>query len=169
MKYELPNKENCPGYVERYLKALENNEEKFCFIGDKSEYRIRNRDSQLTTLTDVYYLLKDCIYPLYLNGDKEIGDRIRNIMFEILKGEEPDAIFQVAEFISAQDFLGSHNDELPLIIKVDDIVPLALKRIDELSEKLRNYKEGEIAQYAGNMYEMLERVIGNSKSFQNAF
>ncbi len=169
MKYELPNKENRPGYVERYLKALENNEEKFCFIGDKSEYRIRNRDSQLTTFTDEYYLLKECIYPLYIKGDKEIADRIRNIMFEILEGEEPDEIFQVVYFIQTQDYFIRTYEEVPLVIKVDDIVPLALKRIDELSEKLKNYKEGEIAQYAGNMYEMLERVIGNSKSFQNAF
>ncbi len=167
MKYEVSKQESVEFYTGKYLKAIEDNEEKACFIGALGKYRIYHGIlSQLTTLTDMNYLLKSCIYPLYLNGDKEIGNRIRNIMIEILEGEEPDEIFQVVYFIKTQDWIVEGYEEVPLVINVDDIVPLALKRIDELSEKLKNYKEGQVARYADNMYEMLERVIGNSKSFQ---
>lgn len=167
--YNFPRREDDrTGYEWKYLKAMKNNEEKACFIGNRPEYRIRTKDSILVTLTDTGCLLDFCIYPLYVKGDKEIGNRIRSIMLEILEGGQPIEIYQVADFIGTQDFYQSIFEELPLVINVDDIAMLTLKRIDELSEMLKNYNEGELAGYADSIYEMLQRIINTKKSFQEA-
>ena len=168
MKYEVSKQESVEFYTGKYLKAMEDNEEKACFIGALGKYRIHHGImSQLTTLTDMDYLLNSCIYPLYLKGDKEIGNRIRNIMIEILEGEEPDEIFQVICFIQTQDWLREFYDEVPLVIKVDDIVRMALKRIDELSDKLKNYRESQASRCDENMYAELQSIIRHTKSFQD--
>lgn len=168
MKYEVSKQVSVEFYTGKYLKAMEDNEEKACFIGALGKYRIHDGImSQLTTLTDMNYLLKSCIYPLYLKGDKEIGNRIRNIMIEILEGEEPDEIFQVICFIQSQELILRSYEEVPLVIKVDDIVRMALKRIDELSDKLKNYRESEASRCDENMYAELQSIIRHTKSFQD--
>ena len=74
--------------VIRYKKAIENYRELDAFLGTDAEYRIGHRDSYYQDITDVHILLEYSLYPIYVEGDFDIPDRISDILKELASSQD---------------------------------------------------------------------------------
>ena len=126
--------------VIRYKKAIENHRELDAFLGIEPEYRIGHRDSYYQDITDVHILLEYSLYPIYLEGDFDIPDRILDILKELASRQDIIHLYQVVSFIKYQEDLLEEYDALPFIIDVENIVPIVLESIYNLpNEKKVDY------------------------------
>ncbi len=113
----------------------------------------------MTDITDPRVLILNCLYPLYLSGDKGIKDRTSKILNEMVEDNDPLSLFQTVSFLYEQDCLLSKNVHLPFIV-YDTSICINIKRhLKLLEHKLTTYNEGEFAFYSRSMYQMIERMM----------
>lgn len=159
MNYVLLENKYTENYTKTYLKAVENKCEKECFIGNEVEYRMTSRESAFSSITDPAVLLEYCVYPLYINGDKEIGTRIQAILRELVSKANIIGIYQAVRFIYIQDRFIKKYEKLPMIVDVSGIVRGLLCEVEKLREQMKEYREGEFALYPKNMYELVQGML----------
>ena len=149
--YKLKNKENYRYFVKHYLEMMKEGKEAEAFLGTEDKYRFRQRDSYDLDSTDIGVLMEYCLYPLYVEGDKDIEIRTFEILKEFSLSIDEKKIWQVTEYLLLQDFILAEYKPLPFEIDTRKLVPLILDTI----EKLPN--ESKTSGYYG-------RLIGNIKS-----
>ena len=94
--------------IARYKKAIENHREIDAFLGIDPEYRIGHRDSYYQDITDTHILIEYSLYPIYVEGDFDIPDRIFDILKELAFSQDIIHLYQVISFIKKQeDYLNS--------------------------------------------------------------
>ena len=126
--------------IARYKKAIENHREIDAFLGIDPEYRIGHRDSYYQDITDTHILIEYSLYPIYVEGDFDIPDRIFDILKELASSQDIIHLYQVVSFIKKQEDLLEEYDSLPFIIDAEAIVPIVLDSIYTLpNEKKVNY------------------------------
>ena len=126
--------------IMRYKKAIENHREIDAFLGINPEYRIGHRDSYYQDITDTHILIEYSLYPIYVEGDFDIPDRIFDILKELASSQDIIHLYQVVSFIKKQEDLLEEYDSLPFIIDAEAIVPIVLDSIYNLpNEKKVNY------------------------------
>ena len=87
-------------YIQRCIKnSIEKGKFKDILCGDKEEYRIITPQSQCQDVTDIYRVLRRGLYPLYLEGFKEIKDITRKTIEEMIEECNPIALSQVYEYV----------------------------------------------------------------------
>lgn len=166
MKYECLDLNLMQHFSEYYLNVMKSGYEKYCLIGNEAKYRINVRDSILTKLTDPEVLIRYCLYPLFINGDKEISTRVESYLKELVESEDIICIYQVVKFIYTQDQFINGYEDLPLIINITEILPMLLEKIEKMSDDMRVFREGEFALYPTSIYGMIQNMIKKSTSFQ---
>jgi len=154
MKYQLISEQETRFAISIYQRSIKQKREKDCFIGKDPSYRITTRTSQFTTLTDIRALLEYCLYPLFVNGDTDIPDRISKIIVEILDEDDVAAILQVVNFFYMQSLLLADYTELPFVIQPGEYKEKMTEVLSCHREVMENYKEGEFSLYRRSMYQM---------------
>ena len=149
--YKLKNKENYRYFVKHYLEMMKEGKEAEAFLGTEDKYRFRQRDSYDLDSTDIGVLMEYCLYPLYVEGDKDIEIRTFEILKEFSLSIDGKKIWQVTEYLLLQDFILAEYKPLPFEIDTRKLVPLILDTIEKLPNELKT------SGYYG-------RLIGNIKS-----
>ena len=149
--YKLKNKENYKYFVKHYLEVMREGKEAEAFLGEDIRYRFQQRNSMITEYTDIQVLLEYCLFPLYIEGDKDIERRTFEILKEFSLSIDEKKIWQVTEYLLLQDFILSEYKPLPFEIDTRKLVPLILDTIEKLPNKLKT----------SGYY---SRLIGNIKS-----
>ena len=149
--YKLKNKENYRYFVKHYLEMMKEGKEAEAFLGTEDKYRFRQRDSYDLDSTDIGVLMEYCLYPLYVEGDKDIEIRTFEILKEFSLSIDEKKIWQVTEYLLLQDFILAEYKPLPFEIDTRKLVPLILDTIEKLPNELKT------SGYYG-------RLIGNIKS-----
>lgn len=90
--------------IARYKKAIENHREIDAFLGIDPEYRIGHRDSYYQDITDTHILIEYSLYPIYVEGDFDIPDRIFDILKELASSQDIIHLYQVVSFIKKQEY-----------------------------------------------------------------
>ena len=80
-KFEIPEPKDYQNFVKHYLEVMRERKEAQAFLGTEVKYRFRQRDSYELDSTDIGVLMEYCLYPLYVEGDRDIARRT----FDILK------------------------------------------------------------------------------------
>ena len=149
--YKLKNKENYQNFVKHYLKVMREGKEAEAFLGEDIRYRFQQRNSMITEYTDIQVLLEYCLFPLYIESDKDIERRTFEILKEFSLSIDEKKIWQVTEYLLIQDFVLAEYKPLPFEIDTRKLVPLILDTIEKLPNELKT----------SGYY---SRLIGNIKS-----
>lgn len=138
--YKLKNKENYQNFVKDYREIMKEGKEAEVFLGTDAKYRFRQRDSYEVDSTDIGVLMEYCLYPLYVEGDRDIARRT----FEILKyfslSVDLVKLDKVTDYISMQGSRLRRYTSLPFVIETDELVRNIIESISKLSdEQKRTY------------------------------
>ena len=149
--YKLKNKENYKHFVKHYLEVMREGKEAEAFLGEDIRYRFQQRNSMITEYTDIQVLLEYCLFPLYIEGDKDIARRTFEILKEFSLSIDEKKIWQVTEYLLLQDFILAEYKPLPFEIDTRKLVPLILDTLEKFPNELKT----------SGYY---SRLIGNIKS-----
>ena len=149
--YKLKNKENYQNFVKHYLKVMREGKEAEAFLGEDIRYRFQQRNSMITEYTDIQVLLEYCLFPLYIESDKDIERRTFEILKEFSLSIDEKKIWQVTEYLLIQDFVLAEYKPLPFEIDTRKLVPLILDTLEKFPNELKT----------SGYY---SRLIGNIKS-----
>lgn len=172
--YKLKNKENYRYFVKHYLEVMKEGKEAEAFLGTEAKYRFRQRDSYELDSTDIGVLMEYCLYPLYMEGDRDIEKRTFEILKEFSLSIDEKKIWQVTEYLLLQDFILSEYKPLPFEIDTRKLVPLILDTIEKLPNELKT--SGYYARLIGNIksipsfkYYEVEKVEKILKEFKEKY
>ena len=172
--YKLKNKENYKYFVKHYLEVMEEGKEAEAFLGTEIKYRFQQRNSMITEYTDIQVLMEYCLFPLYVEGDKDIEKRTFEILKEFSLSIDEKKIWQVTEYLLLQDFILSEYKPLPFEIDTRKLVPLILDTIEKLPNELKT--SGYYARLIGNIksipsfkYYEVEKVEKILKEFKEKY
>ncbi|RSJ90481.1 NAD glycohydrolase inhibitor [Streptococcus cristatus] len=172
--YKLKNKENYKYFVKHYLEVMREGKEAEAFLGEDIRYRFQQRNSMITEYTDIQVLLEYCLFPLYIEGDKDIERRTFEILKEFSLSIDEKKIWQVTEYLLLQDFILAEYKPLPFEIDTRKLVPLILDTIEKLPNELKT--SGYYARLIGNIksipsfkYYEVEKVEKILKEFKEKY
>lgn len=96
--------------VKKYLEARSKHDLEACFRGNHS-YKINERMSYFSSITDIVVLIEHCLYPLYRNGDIEVKQETETVLKTFSKSAKILDIDQVLSYMSYQkeDLLVKRN------------------------------------------------------------
>ena len=138
--YKLKNKENYQNFVKDYREIMKEGKEAEVFLGTKAKYRFRQRDSYEVDSTDIGVLMEYCLYPLYVEGDKDIARRTFEILKDFSLSVDLVKLDKVTDYISMQGSRLRRYTSLPFVIETDELVRNIIESISKLSdEQKRTY------------------------------
>ena len=150
-KFEIPEPKDYQNFVKDYREIMKEGKEAEAFLGEDIRYRFQQRNSMITEYTDIQVLMEYCLFPLYVEGDKDIEKRTFEILKEFSLSIDEKKIWQVTEYLLLQDFVLAEYKPLPFEIDTRKLVPLILDTIEKLPSELKT----------SGYY---SRLIGNIKS-----
>ena len=172
--YKLKNKENYQNFVKDYREIMKEGKEAEAFLGEDIRYRFQQRNSMITEYTDIQVLMEYCLFPLYVEGDKDIEKRTFEILKEFSLSIDEKKIWQVTEYLLLQDFILAEYKPLPFEIDTRKLVPLILDTIEKLPNELKT--SGYYARLIGNIksipsfkYYEVEKVEKILKEFKEKY
>lgn len=138
--YKLKNKENYQNFVKDYREIMKEGKEAEVFLGTEAKYRFRQRDSYEVDSTDIGVLMEYCLYPLYVEGDKDIARRTFEILKDFSLSVDLVKLDKVTDYISMQGSRLRRYTSLPFVIETDELVRNIIESISKLSdEQKRTY------------------------------
>ena len=138
--YKLKNKENYQNFVKDYREIMKEGKEAEVFLGTEAKYRFRQRDSYEVDSTDIAVLMEYCLYPLYVEGDKDIARRTFEILKDFSLSVDLVKLDKVTDYISMQGSRLRRYTSLPFVIETDELVRNIIESISKLSdEQKRTY------------------------------
>ena len=138
--YKLKNKENYQNFVKDYREIMKEGKEAEVFLGTEARYRFRQRDSYELDSTDIGVLIEYCLYPLYVEGDRDIARRTFNILKYFSLSVDLVKLDKVTDYISMQGSRLRRYTSLPFVIETDELVRNIIESISKLSdEQKRTY------------------------------
>ena len=138
--YKLKNKENYQNFVKDYREIMKEGKEAEVFLGTDAKYRFRQRDSYEVDSTDIGVLMEYCLYPLYVEGDRDIARRTFDILKEFSLSNDLMRLKKVMKYISIQSKWVKKYTSLPFVIETDELVRNIIESISKLSdEQKRTY------------------------------
>ena len=154
--YKLKNKENYQNFVKDYREIMKEGKEAEAFLGTEAKYRFRQRDSYEVDSTDINVLMEYCLYPLYVEGDKDIVRRTFEILKDFSLSVDLVKLDKVTDYISMQGSRLRRYTSLPFVIETDELVRNIIESISKLSdEQKRTYT-----------YERLCNVLDHSSLYR---
>lgn len=138
--YKLKNKENYQNFVKDYREIMKEGKEAEVFLGTDAKYRFRQRDSYEVDSTDIGVLMEYCLYPLYVEGDRDIARRTFEILKDFSLSVDLVKLDKVTDYISMQGSRLRRYTSLPFVIETDELVRNIIESISKLSdEQKRTY------------------------------
>ena len=138
--YKLKNKENYQNFVKDYREIMKEGKEAEAFLGTEAKYRFRQRDSYELDSTDIGVLMEYCLYPLYVEGDRDIVRRTFEILKDFSLSVDLVKLDKVTDYISMQGSRLRRYTSLPFVIETDELVRNIIESISHLSdEQKRTY------------------------------
>ena len=138
--YKLKNKENYQNFVKDYREIMKEGKEAEVFLGTEPKYRFRQRDSYDVNSTDIGVLMEYCLYPLYMEGDRDIARRTFDILKDFSLSTDLVKLDKVTDYISMQGSRLRRYTSLPFVIETDELVRNIIESISKLSdEQKRTY------------------------------
>lgn len=138
--YKLKNKENYQNFVKDYREIMKEGKEAEVFLGTEAKYRFRQRDSYDVDSTDIGVLMEYCLYPLYVEGDRDIARRAFDILKDFSLSVDLVKLDKVTDYISMQGSRLRRYTSLPFVIETDKLVRNIIESISKLSdEQKRTY------------------------------
>ncbi len=141
--YKLKNKENYRYFVKHYLEVMKEGKEAEAFLGTEAKYRFRQRDSYELDSTDIGVLMEYCLYPLYVEGDRDIARRTFDILKDFSLSNNLMKLKKVTQYISNQKWFVTNYYDIPFVIETDELVRNIIESTSYLSdEQKRTYTYG---------------------------
>ena len=138
--YKLKNKEYYQNFVKDYREIMKEGKEAEVFLGTEAKYRFRQRDSYDVDSTDIGVLMEYCLYPLYVEGDRDIARRTFDILKDFSLSVDLVKLDKVTDYISMQGSRLRRYTSLPFVIETDELVRNIIESISKLSdEQKRTY------------------------------
>ena len=138
--YKLKNKENYQNFVKDYREIMKEGKEAEVFLGTEAKYRFRQRDSYELDSTDIGVFMEYCLYPLYVEGDRDIARRTFEILKDFSLSVDLVKLDKVTDYISMQGSRLRRFTSLPFVIETDELVRNIIESISKLSdEQKRTY------------------------------
>lgn len=138
--YKLKNKENYQNFVKDYREIMKEGKEAEVFLGTEAKYCFRQRDSYEVDSTDIGVLMEYCLYPLYVEGDRDIARRTFDILKDFSLSNDLMRLKKVMKYISIQSKWVKKYTSLPFVIETDELVRNIIESISKLSdEQKRTY------------------------------
>ena len=154
--YELPEPKEYESFINFYRSVMEEGKEEEAFLGTDAKYRIRERDSYYVDSTDIGVLMEYCLYPLYVEGDRDIARRTFDILKDFSLSVDLVKLDKVTDYISMQGSRLRRYTSLPFVIETDELVRNIIESILKLSdEQKRTYT-----------YERLSNVLDRSPLYR---
>jgi len=139
-KFEIPEPKDYQNFVKHYLEVMREGKEAQAFLGTEVKYRFRQRDSYELDSTDIGVLMEYCLYPLYVEGDRDIARRTFAILKDFSLSVDLVKLDKVTDFISIQNWFLTEYSNLPFTIETDELVRNIIESISKLSdEQKRTY------------------------------
>ena len=105
------------------------------FLGTEAWYRFRQRDSYELDSTDIGVLMEYCLYPLYVEGDRDIARRTFDIMKYFSLSNDLMKLKKVTQYISNQKWFVTNYYDIPFVIETDELVRNIIESISKLSDE----------------------------------
>ncbi|WP_061589060.1 NAD glycohydrolase inhibitor [Streptococcus sanguinis] len=139
-KFEIPEPKDYQNFVKHYLEVMREGKEAQAFLGTEVKYRFRQRDSYELDSTDIGVLMEYCLYPLYVEGDRDIARRTFAILKDFSLSIDLVKLDKVTDYISIQNWFLTEYSNLPFVIETDELVRNIIESISKLSdEQKRTY------------------------------
>ena len=132
--YKLKNKENYQNFVKDYREIMKEGKEAEVFLWTEAKYRFRQRDSYYVDSTDIGVLMEYCLYPLYVEGDRDIARRTFAILKDFSLSVDLVKLDKVTDYIFIQNRRLRRYTSLPFIIETDELVKNIIESISKLSD-----------------------------------
>lgn len=139
-KYEIPEPKDYQSFINFYRNVMREGKEEEAFLGTDEKYRIWQRDSYELDSTDIGVLIEYCLYPLYVEGDRDIARRTFEILKDFSLSVDLVKLDKVTDYISMQGSRLRRYTSLPFVIETDELVRNIIESISKLShEQKRTY------------------------------
>ena len=132
--YKLKNKENYQNFVKDYREIMKEGKEAEVFLGTEARYRFRQRDSYELDSTDIGVLMEYCLYPLYVEGDRDIVRRTFEILKDFSLSNDLMKLKKVTQYISNQKWFVTNYYDIPFVIETDELVRNIIESTSHLSD-----------------------------------
>ena len=132
--YKLKNKENYKYFVKHYLEVMKEGKEAEAFLGTEAKYCFRQRDSYEVDSTDIGVLMEYCLYPLYVEGDRDIARRTFDILKDFSLSNDLMKLKKVTQYISNQKWFVTNYYDIPFVIETDELVRNIIESTSHLSD-----------------------------------
>lgn len=139
-KFEIPEPKDYQNFVKDYREIMKEGKEAEVFLGTEAKYCFRQRDSYDVDSTDIGVLMEYCLYPLYMEGDRDIERRTFEILKDFSLSIDLMRLKKVIKYISIQSRWVKKYTSLPFVIETDELVRNIIESISKLSdEQKRTY------------------------------
>ena len=139
-KFEIPEPKEYESFINFYRNVMREGREEEAFLGTNPKYRIWQRDSYDVDSTDIGVLMEYCLYPLYVEGDRDIARRTFDILKDFSLSVDLVKLDKVTDYISMQGSRLRRYTSLPFVIETDELVRNVIESISKLSdEQKRTY------------------------------
>ena len=151
-------------HLDIYKKAMAAGREIDCY---NNKIVFCERNSFMIGLTDEQVLWRECIMPLYEEGDYDLTNRIRQYVTELVNTDDIVCIYGALITIHGY-FLASAFYGKPFEIDFSDCIAAARKTIQKNEKEFKNYQGNKFSSYAGNPYDLVAGMVGLDKVPQKA-
>ena len=133
-KFEIPEPKDYQHFVTHYREVMREGKEDQAFLGTEAWYRFRQRDSYEVDSTDIGVLMEYCLYPLYVEGDRDIASRTFDIMKYFSLSNDLMKLKKVTQYISNQKWFVTNYYDIPFVIETDELVRNIIESTSHLSD-----------------------------------
>ena len=120
------------------------------------------RDSFMIGLTDDQVLWRDCILPLYEEGDHDLPNRIKQYVMQLANTDDIVCVYGALSTIHGY-ILSSIFYGRPFEIDFSECIATAKKTILRNEEAFKNYQGNKFSSYIGNPYDLVAEMVGIKK------
>ena len=133
--YELPEPKDYQSFINFYRDTMREGKVEEDFLGTNLKYRIWQRDSYELDSTDIGVLIEYCLYPLYVEGDRNIARRTFDILKEFSLSNDLMRLKKVTQYISIQNWFLTKYSNLPFVIETDELVRNIIESTSYISDE----------------------------------
>ena len=137
-KYEIPEPKDYQSFINFYRNVMREGKEEEAFLGTDAKYRIWQRDSYELDSTDIGVLIEYCLYPLYVEGDRDIARRTFAILKDFSLSVDLVKLDKVTDYIFIQNRRLRRYTSLPFVIETDELVRNIIESISKLSDEQKH-------------------------------
>ena len=145
--------------LQQYKNAMAAGREIDCY---NNKIIFCERDSFMIGLTDMNVLWRNCILPLYEEGDLDIPHRVENYVAKLLATDDVLSIYGALECIRTYLWLHIYPD-FPFEIDFIQYLDIAKQSILRNAEKFKHYKGKEFSSYLGTPFDIVAPMVGLDK------